>query len=69
MSSKLEIIEQDFITSTGKKFDGKELVVSCPMWLSKVNAKKNCGKCLMKEKLSLKDKYVLCNYMEKFGMK
>jgi hypothetical protein len=65
MPDKLEIKEQDFITSTGKKLEGKELVVSCPMWLSNVNAKKNCGKCLMKEKLSLKNKYVICKYRER----
>lgn len=59
---KLDILEQPFITSTGKILDGVELVVSCPLWLCNVNVKKNCGKCFKKEKISYKDKYVLCKY-------
>lgn len=61
---RIPVIEQDFITSSGRKLNGKELVVNCPMWLSNVSAKRNCGKCLMKEKLSFKNRYVICNYLE-----
>lgn len=62
---RLPIIEQPFITPKGEELDGVEKVVHCPMWLSKVNVKKNCGKCLMREKRT-KD-YIYCKYRERMG--
>jgi len=62
MSTKLPIIEQEFITLRGRKLEGIELVVECPLWLCRTNVKKNCGKCLSKEKISYKEKYVICKY-------
>lgn len=64
MATKLSIMEQDFITSTNKKLNGIEKVVACPMWLCKVNVKKNCGKCLNKEKVT--EDSVICKYERKF---
>lgn len=63
--NKLQIVEQPFITPSGKKLDGVELIVSCPLWVCNVNVKKNCSRCLSKEKISYKDKYVLCKYGRK----
>lgn len=61
---KLLIIEQDFITSSGKKLSGVERVVECPMLNCKVNVRKNCGKCLNKVKLGRN--YILCKYKKNF---
>lgn len=65
---RLEIREIPFTTPKGKVLEGTEKIVACPMWLSNVNAKKNCGKCLNKHKLSLKEGYVECKYNNQ-GMK
>jgi hypothetical protein len=65
MVNKLPIIEQEFITSSGKKLDGVEKVVACPMWICNVNVKKNCGKCLNKVKIDNKEKSVYCKYKNK----
>lgn len=59
---KLEIKEQPFITSSGKQLDGTELIVQCPLWLCRVNVRKNCGKCLKKKNISYKNKVVECGY-------
>lgn len=65
MATKIEIKEQDFITSTGKKLEGTEKVVPCPMLNCNVNVRKNCGKCMAKERISYKENYVLCKYLDK----
>lgn len=64
---RLEIREIPFTTPKGVVLEGTEKVVYCPMWICQVNVKKNCGKCLNKQKLSLKDGYVDCKY-DKQGM-
>lgn len=62
MVKEIPIIEQEFITSSGKKLDGVERVVSCPMWLCRVNVKKNCGKCLNKVKIDNRKNVIYCKY-------
>lgn len=66
MSTKLPIIEQEFITSSNKKLDGIERVVKCPMWLCHTSVKKNCSKCLNKIEINNKNNYVLCKYDSKY---
>lgn len=62
---KLQIIEQQFITPSGKVLDGVEKVVHCPLWLCKTNVKKVCGKCMAKERISYKEGIVYCKYEKK----
>lgn len=59
---KRPILDQPFVTASGKILDGVEKVVQCPLWLCNVNVRKVCGKCLCKETISHKEKYVDCRY-------
>jgi hypothetical protein len=61
---KIKIQEIPFTTPKGKVLSGVEKIVACPMALCNVNVKKNCGKCMAKEKINYKEKFILCKYGE-----
>lgn len=62
--AKLKIKEVPKITPSGIEMGTEFIVENCPKVMAKVNVKKSCKECFMKEKLSFKNMEVECKMAE-----